>query len=211
MTKRYNMFNYVETWIGFLIFVGAAFCTYIGYHVTFNNLKDSSLIVKIILGLVFVLLIVFGIIPKGMMCIREGQKKAFNCDDGFIYGRVKANESRKSHIIHDLDCINALEYCNSDKSCYYCPYHISCHHTHSIWMIESARLLFDNMEPCEEITKFSEIIDRFRFCKEEVCYVGCPEYDDCVLNNLENLQHDIYKFFKRKGITSAKQIRNRNI
>lgn len=207
MTKRYNLFNYGITWIGILIIAFSAAIAFVVIRYVF--LIDESLIKKILIGVVSVLVIVFGVIPKGMMCIREGQKKAFNCDENYILGRVRADESRKSHIIHDLDCINALEYCNG-KGCSHCPYRISCHYTKYTWMIESARLLFDKMEPCEEITKFSEIIDRFRCCKEEICYVGCPDYDNCVENNLESLQHDIYMFFKRKGYTSAEQIRKRN-
>ena len=209
MTKRYNLFNYIETWVGFFIIALSVPCAVGGYRLAISY-KGEAPIISILIGLAFALTIAFGLIPNGMKFIREGQKKAFNCDDDYIIGRVKANESQKSHIIHDLDCINALEYCNNGKGCYHCPYRISCHYTHSIWMIESARLLFDNMEPCEEITTFSEIIDRFRSCEEGVCYVGCPDYDNCVENNLESLQHDIYDFFKRKGIASAEQIRNRN-
>lgn len=78
-----------------------------------------------------------------------------------------------------------------------------------MWMIESARKLFDNMDPCDEIKSFNEIIDRYRFCKEEYCSLECSYYDNCLDYNLDNLQKDIYMFFHKNGYTSAEQLRTK--
>ena len=207
MTKRYNMFNYPVTYFGILACI---FPFVLSIIVCLNLINspnpDTSRIIYFSAICVFCFIIV---LPKGIKLILEGRRKAFNCDDDYILGRVRADEARNYYIMNNLDCIKALEYCNG-KGCSRCPFHITCRRTNFTWMLLSARRLFDNMEPCTEINRFSSIIDRYNNCDHESICVECPYYDnDCLEMQLDNLQHDVYFFFKNKGYTSADQLRSK--
>lgn len=206
MTKRYNMFNYIETWAGILLIcIGVALIPFI-ILVYLRN--DMSVTFFLVVLAVVCLLVFTAIIPNGIKIIKEGKLKAFNCDPGILYGRIRADESNINHIVRDLDCIKALSFCNG-KGCTVCPFRISCRHTNFMWMFLSARNLFDKMKPCNEINRFAEIIDRYRLCKESCCNgLHCPDYVRCLESQSDDLQKEIYSFFISKGYTSANQLRS---
>ena len=205
MTKRYNMFNYIETWAGIILLLVNIPVLYFAYTIC----KQSEFtITYVLLSFVCIVIILSSTIKNGKKLIITGMNKAFDCDDGYIYGRVRSRESDKNYMIHHLDCIKALEYCNKDD-CIHCPFRISCKQTNYLWMIEGSRLLIKQYMPTNtNAKKITDIIDRYYNCKEEYCtYEDCQFFDQCLQSQKESVCKQLHAIFKKYGYTSADNLR----
>lgn len=208
MTKRYNLFNYIETYVGIVFLVIPVVILYFSFilNIKSNWQSFSSIVCYFATSILSFIILV----PKGIKYIKKGMYKAYKCENDIIYGRVRADEASKNHIMNHLDFVKALEFCNKKNGCVHCPFRISCLRTNYTWMIQSARMSFDKLVPCDEAERLSSLVDRYKNCDDFSNCADCSYYqDDCYNLHIKELQHDVYCLIKRNGYTSANQLRNR--
>lgn len=205
MTKRYNLFNYGITWLGILLIVFFTFVFGAVIYYFILKAEDLSLLLRIGLSSFCLVLYVYAVLNLPRQMIREGMKKAYHCEGGYLYGRVRADEDTKRFILN-LDWLNALYYCNN-KECKQCPYRVSCFRTQYDWIFECASRAFKNLEPDSDTEHFLEVIDRYMKCERTACSIDCHYSDDCIELNPDEYRRKIYDYFIHKGISSATQLK----
>ena len=89
MNKRYNLFIYLDTWIGILRYVigiGAAFSAY------FLFVTDEPLVLRIF-GSILMIICTIVCFYQGTSNIKDGILKAKRQNQDFLYGREKPDLS----------------------------------------------------------------------------------------------------------------------
>ena len=90
MTKRYNLFNYAETWLGLFRFA-LGICAIFGAYFLFFS--DDPLILRIF-GSLLMIITLIACVAEGTDDIKKGIKKANSGSGDYLYGRDKRSSNR---------------------------------------------------------------------------------------------------------------------